>query len=113
MQPCSQAGGLASGWLTQFIEDGLIVKVIEKIRSIASFPKWILFIGIVGSTWLLGQEVWFRKVVAKGREFKPENLNPLYQGEIGWTADWEWVFLSSIILALLSYSILFGLKKKD
>jgi len=59
----------------------------------ATIPKWIIFVGIVGSTWFFGQEVWF-----------------LSFGGMEWDASWHWVFITTFIVAFLFYGLLFGLK---
>ena len=79
--------------------------MIKRIRSLDNIPKWILFLGIVGSVWFFGMENWFRRTGA-GMGF---------DGKMGSydVKDWEWVFLTTFLTAFFSYWLLFGLKKKD
>ena len=65
--------------------------MIKKLRSMATIPKCILLVGIVGSTWFFGQQVWF-----------------YISGDV----EWEWVFTTTFIVAFMCSWLLFGSKGK-
>ena len=44
--------------LSKFVQSK---NLIRKLRSMATIPKWILFLGIVGSIWFLGKKFGFGK----------------------------------------------------
>ena len=88
--------------LSKFVQSK---NLIRKLRSMATNQKRILFLGIVGSTWFLGQEVWFRKATYYGSD--PFEFFLKFKE---WDAAWHWVFITTFIVAFLSFWLLFGLK---
>lgn len=82
--------------------------MIKRIRSLDNIPKWILFFGVVGSVWFFGQEIWFHRWLYSGDAF----TMPWDRKVKGWTADWEWVFITTFLTAFFSYWVLFGLRKE-
>ena len=77
--------------------------LIEKLRSMETLPKLILFVGIVASTWFWGQLVWYRKAVYFSVE--PQKFKE-------WDAYWSLVFYTTFFVAFLSYWLLFHPKEK-